>query len=450
MNEVSSKQSRKVTVFAIILSLISIGVLIFGFTIISSDKVVMIQSVTNLYNKLTEDIENDDNLLDKMANHKALGISSDITINTQEDSTNIKYNYLENKNDLKSSLSLNIANNLENILDSKFLLNDDKIYAYLDGITPSYYYTDFNYISILKGLKTTDYEDILLALKNAITDSISNDDINKEKVTISYNGSNKKVNKLSYVVDKEELVDIATRFISSIKKNKNLVTDMSSLFDMSYQDFTLVLDNILTSVKNLPDGNYFSYNTYYYGFNKIVEYELYIYDYDIDITYKVEKENDTVNIKNGDSELLNLTIKDKKYTFNGNSTNIISALELDEKIDLEFDLDYNFEGTYDNNNFSLILTGNNNPYKIEINNSLVGEYKYSTKVILTNTEEETELYNIDINTEFNFDKTVEELKMEAKSIDELTEEELTSLEETYQDSYLYRLLHTLILGEYDN
>lgn len=85
--EVVKKQNHKVTLFALFLSLVSIGVLVFGFLLVSSNKVILLQSVSNIYNKIDIFQKNDMNLLNKVAASKNNGINSNIVL--KRDNTDI-------------------------------------------------------------------------------------------------------------------------------------------------------------------------------------------------------------------------------------------------------------------------------------------------------------------------------------------------------------------------
>ena len=78
--ELSNKQGRKVTIFALFLSLISIGILVLGFLIVSSNKVILLQSISNLYKTFVDKEDMDLSLIDKLATAKKIGIKANINI----------------------------------------------------------------------------------------------------------------------------------------------------------------------------------------------------------------------------------------------------------------------------------------------------------------------------------------------------------------------------------
>ena len=175
--EVVKKQNHKVTLFALFLSLVSIGVLVFGFLLVSSNKVILLQSVSNIYNKIDIFQKNDMNLLNKVAASKNNGINSNIVLKRDNtDILKIDFNYLENSDDNQTRLDL-VINLLEDeLVNSNIVLKDNKFYFFIKNITENYYYTDLSYQSIFKTLSSSDYSKILEYIKDAIDETIKNDD----------------------------------------------------------------------------------------------------------------------------------------------------------------------------------------------------------------------------------------------------------------------------------
>ena len=125
---VVKKQNCKITVFACLLSVISIGLLVFGFMAVSSNKVIMLQSISNLNNKLDPFLENNKVLLDKLANSKDVGLRTNIDVDVnelvaQDASFSINFDYLENRDDQKSKLNLEVTANNEEFPKFSFSLS---------------------------------------------------------------------------------------------------------------------------------------------------------------------------------------------------------------------------------------------------------------------------------------------------------------------------------------
>ena len=256
---VVKKQNRKITVFACLLSVISIGLLVFGFMAVSSNKVVMLQSISNLNNKLDPFLENNKVLLDKLANSKDVGLRTNIDVNVnelvaQDASFSINFDYLENRDDQKSKLNLEVTANNEELVKGQVALANQKVYGFINDITPKYYYTALEYTSLLSSLGSKDTEKIWSLLKDSVNDSINNDDIKKEKVTINYNGKDKKVNKLSYTITSKKVKAVLDKFFNSLKKEKTLFSNISKYAlenSRVYIDIGIYGEDVNIAIKNI-------------------------------------------------------------------------------------------------------------------------------------------------------------------------------------------------------
>lgn len=414
MDEKREKQNHKVTLFAILLSLVSIGVLVFGFSVVSSDKVVMLQSISNLYNKASDIFEDDLLLLDKIASTDKVGINTKNVLTVGEDKYNFNLNYLENADDELSTLNVSLSQNEDN-LTANLLFDKNNRYFSLKNITPGYYHyneENYTYNHIFRGLSSNDYDKLLSLLKEVVDNQIDNSKIKKEKVVIEHDNQDKKVSKLTYDIDYKELKTIITKLIASILKDKNLYKSISALFKNS-GGFKEYLDKYLEQYKE-ADGNILSYSTYYYGFNQIVQYELHSHIKNINVCYKEDKNKESLVITKDENTILNIDIntsnRNKSYSFSGNFSYLIddSNFKSNKMLDL---FKNDFTGTYKDKNLELIINSEV-PLKFKFsfdNGVLDGVYKYNTNLALFNLvdEKEKELFNISSEIEFVFDKKID-------------------------------------------
>lgn len=412
-----SRQSRKITIFAIALSLISIGILVFGFLLVSSDKVVMMQSISNLYNKLDKDLEDDAPLINKIAGSDNIGIRANITTKIDNTSTNIKIDYLENRNNKKSSLNIIAKDDINQLIDTSLVLDKDKLYMFIKDITPMYYTMDMNYVSFIRSLSSDNVDELLNILKDSLNSSISKKDIKKEKVKIKYNNKDKKVSKLTYTVSNKEFRQIFSKFIKTLKKDKKLLGSVAEYFDLSKKELNKKLNEYL---KEIPenDEKLFAYSTYYYGFNKIVEYDLDLYKSGYSIKYKDDGDIDDITISN---DISSVRIK-VENTKNGKKFTGTYIADINSGEEIQFD------GTYENNKLVLNIKSDQN-YKLVISSkhdNTEENYKYNYDITISVNK--LVISNIKIDLEFYFDESVESIKEEYKDITELTEEEMNALD----------------------
>lgn len=350
--EQNKKQNRKVTLFACLLSFLSIGLLVFGFTLVSSDKVVMLQSISNLSSRFNQALDSDSLLLDKISSSNNVGIRLNMNTNYQDSTSTLLLDYLENKEDKKSRLDFTISKENEKILDLDMSLYQKNLYFFIENITPSYYYTAFNYYSLLSSLSSSDSDKLLSLLKESVTDYIDNDSITSQKVNITYHGKSKKVNKLTYQITNKTVYDILASFTHSVQTDTSLYNNVSSYLKLSKEELDEKCNQLLTQIGKDNKTVLYNYRVYYYGFNQIVSYEL------EDVTNKVvlkyqKDDKDILEVKKEDTVVLSINISknknqydfegfinsDKKYDFTGNiKNNTITVFYHDNEDSYQFSL----------------------------------------------------------------------------------------------------------------
>ena len=422
------KQNRKVAVFAIFLSLISIGILVFGFLLVSSNKVIMMQSVSNIYKKISKLDTESANVIDKFASNKRYRINSDINVNINNDNLNVKTAFIENVDDKKASLDL-ILNTLDKeVFNGNFVFQDNKLYGFIKDITDDYYYTTYKFDKFVSILSSSDYEKLLDYLKDAVDENISNKEITKEQTTIKYNGKNKKVNKLKYNITDKKIKDMVNAFITSVRNDKKLYKNIADVLNTDTNNLDKEIDDMLNEMI-VEDKTILEYNVYYYGFNRIVEYQLKLVDADVTIDYKEEKNNYTFTIKleNMDIFVLNVIKNKNNYSYTGN---INSPIPIGEYSSITFN------GTYSENDFTIKVDKYEMVVKYDLTqngNDYVSNYKINIK------ENEKELMNINANIKYSFGDKVEFDGSKAIDINSITPEDYDLLMEKIENSTIYNM-----------
>lgn len=426
--EQNKKQNRKVTLFACLLSFLSIGLLVFGFTLVSSDKVVMLQSISNLSSRFNLALDSDSLLLDKISSSNNVGISLNMNTNYQDSTSTFLLDYLENKEDKKSRLDFTVSKENEKILDLDISLYQKNLYFFIENITPSYYYTDFNYYSLLSSLSSSDSDKLLSLLKESVTDYIDNDSITSQKVNITYHGKSKKVNKLTYQITNKTVYDILASFIHSVQTDTSLYNNVSSYLKLSKEELDEKCNQLLTQIGKDNKTVLYNYRVYYYGFNQIVSYEL------EDVTNKVvlkyqKDDKDILEVKKEDTVVLSINISKNKnqYDFEG-------FINSDKK--------YDFTGNIKNNTITVFYHDNEDSYQFSLtlkkdvkDNSF--SYDYDINVLLN---KET-VFTSKINFTYYFNKKIEDINYtNSTSISDITEEDFNTILEQLKNHPLYDLI----------
>lgn len=426
--EQNRKQNRKVTLFACLLSFLSIGLLVFGFTLVSSDKVVMLQSISNLSSRFNQALDSDSLLLDKISSSNNVGIRLNMNTNYQDSTSTFLLDYLENKEDKKSRLDFTVSKENEKILDLDMSLYQKNLYFFIENITPSYYYTAFNYYSLLSSLSSSDSDKLLSLLKESVTDYIDNDSITSQKVNITYHGKSKKVNKLTYQITNKTVYDILASFIHSVQTDTSLYNNVSSYLKLSKEELDEKCNQLLTQIGKDNKTVLYNYRVYYYGFNQIVSYEL------EDVTNKVvlkyqKDDKDILEVKKEDTVVLSINISKNKnqYDFEG-------FINSDKK--------YDFTGNIKNNTITVFYHDNEDSYQFSLtlkkdikDNSF--SYDYDINVLLN---KET-VFTSKINFTYYFNKKIEDINYtNSTSISDITEEDFNTILEQLKNHPLYDLI----------
>ena len=426
--EQNKKQNRKVTLFACLLSFLSIGLLVFGFTLVSSDKVVMLQSISNLSSRFNQALDSDSLLLDKISSSNNVGIRLNMNTNYQDSTSTLLLDYLENKEDKKSRLDFTFSKENEKILDLDMSLYQKNLYFFIENITPSYYYTAFNYYSLLSSLSSSDSDKLLSLLKESVTDYIDNDSITSQKVNITYHGKSKKVNKLTYQITNKTIYDILASFIHSVQTDTSLYNNVSSYLKLSKEELDEKCNQLLTQIGKDNKTVLYNYRVYYYGFNQIVSYEL------EDVTNKVvlkyqKDDKDILEVKKEDTVVLSINISKNKnqYDFEG-------FINSDKK--------YDFTGNIKNNTITVFYHDNEDSYQFSLtlkedikDNSF--SYDYDINVLLN---KET-VFTSKINFTYYFNEKIEDINFtNSISISDITEEDFNTILEQLKNHPLYDLI----------
>lgn len=426
--EQNKKQNRKVTLFACLLSFLSIGLLVFGFTLVSSDKVVMLQSISNLSSRFNQALDSDSLLLDKISSSNNVGIRLNMNTNYQDSTSTLLLDYLENKEDKKSRLDFTVSKENEKILDLDMSLYQKNLYFFIENITPSYYYTAFNYYSLLSSLSSSDSDKLLSLLKESVTDYIDNDSITSQKVNITYHGKSKKVNKLTYQITNKTVYDILASFIHSVQIDTSLYNNVSSYLKLSKEELDEKCNQLLTQIGKDNKTVLYNYRVYYYGFNQIVSYEL------EDVTNKVvlkyqKDDKDILEVKKEDTVVLSINISKNKnqYDFEG-------FINSDKK--------YDFTGNIKNNTITVFYHDNEDSYQFSLtlkkdikDNSF--SYDYYINVLLN---KET-VFTSKINFTYYFNEKIEDINYtNSTSISDITEEDFNTILEQLKNHPLYDLI----------
>ena len=253
-----------------------------------------------------------------------------------------------------------------------------------------------------------------------------------------------------YMGQKEakDLIDdtetIFNKFIASVIKDKDLYKNISALLKEN-NNLKDLFEEYLDKYKE-TEGSVFSYSTYYYGLNQIIQYDFHSYLDNFNIMYKEDKNIEKLIITKDDNTILDMDINtsnnDKSYTFSGNLAYLFENTNLkDNEIFKLFSND--FSGTYKDKSLELIIN-REVPLKINFtftNGVLDSVFKYNINLKVANIieEKEEELFNLVSEIEFIFDKKID-VEVTNSTLITVDSEEEKAMNDLLNNNPIYQLI----------
>ncbi len=429
MEENSKKKQKTGIILAVVLSVVSILLLGYGFITLTNPKTVLLQSIGRFTNG-TKDALGDVNtdFLKDIIKEDKVSVSSNINISMNDQKLfEADLTYLDNRKDKKSAVDISLAQKDEALLDASMILANNNLYLKVKDIM-DYYYTEFTYASLLEEAPVEDYQKVIDYFYDSVKEEINEKDIKKSKETIKLGNKDKKTTKLSYAVTEAKLANILSSTVSKIEKDDKLITALAKSSGVDKMELVNGIKSLQKelkdAIKKSKDEEAIYYNVYYYGFNNIALYEL-VYGTDSLRVYEYNDTKEVVLAEDSNSLFtLKMTGKNDNYDISG-------------KI-----VDYSYNGTYstkdDKSSLSLNFTIEGVIINLKVDENVnVKDHKISTLVSATVMGTTVQAQ---VNTVFNTGDTVDtSVIKDAKSFDEISDTELQTIMTNLQKHPLYSL-----------
>lgn len=362
--------------------------------------------------------------------------------------------------------ALNVTFNNESLLNASILLQDEKGFVYLPDWLDKYLQIpeeELDYSELTEAYNKTatlDQDALTEAIKEELIKAVVAQELVQEKTTLVLDGKETKVTASTLSLKGEAILTFTNGFLTNLKANEKF---QLSLGDYK-EDVILMLDEMLTTLntnasQDVESSNEFRLVIYTKGFlNKFVGVACQLMssstvegsDEDFDVKHTVgmelfrhsdEKYKFSLyrefNEKRGD--FFDIIIENKKESKNKGTVTVTIIIEEEQ-----FVVTYNYEtqgnkttfvASTENEGVGLSISGN----VTEEGNSVKGNYVISI-------QEET-FGKVNVNCEYDFSYDVEIQRVDIQNsvtIDELSEEDQTTLTTNLQKSKLYNLLLPLI------
>ena len=381
---------------------------------------------------LTANIESDDE--DVQALNMMLGGAS-VGVDMQVDATNMVVN--EN---------LNIKYNNESLLNASILLQDEKGYVYLPDWLNKYLELpeeNMEYSELTEyydKIATLDQDALMEAIEKELIVAISNEKLVQEKTTVLLNGQEVKVTASTLSLKDAQINAFYSNLFNNLKNNEKfqvalgaykdevlaaigeMMQEMEDTEDIEFI-FTIYTKGFLNEFVGISAKAINSYYEETIGINIVRhsegKYEFVAYD-----EYEEERE-----------EVLKVTVEDKKESKNKGTATITITVDGEQLVLL-----YKYETQGDQTTFTLsteiegvtfAIFGN----AVENGNNVKGNFVISL-------QEET-MGKVNLNCAYDFTYGVQVQKVDTTNavlIDELSEEDQTTLMTNLQNSTLYQII----------
>ena len=413
------KKHSKLPIILIILILLGVGAFCaYKFLFNKPDKVVK-GLINKAYEKFESPLKETKKI--EVAGESVL-VTTDLSVNTNiagfEDLNGMNFNIttgMDYKNK-KLEMGLSYLEDNNKILDVLMYVLDKNAYAVLKDIysNPIKINTeDIDLDEILNNkLSAEDTEFIAKEFKNILIESLDMNDFKKSSDTITLNGSETKVNKISYVLDDAKAKKLINNIIDNTLKNNELINKLAEITGEDAETLKQGLKDSKIESDNILNGKTINFSIYTKG----VKDDFVGMDIELpeNSNIKIRKNNDNTTVSANISGVsIMLTIKE----------------ESTEKATI--DMKINVAGEE--------ITGT-----AAIENKEIDEKNSESKMTMSITyQEQTVGLTLNMKQQIGADIANVDIT-NAKAMEELTEEEMTQIEQIIMEKLMNSKLYNLI------
>ena len=422
--EEKKKHSALPAILIILILLVGIAFVIYKFLFNKPDKIVK-GLINQAYDKFATPIEKYD------TKEEPILINTDLSINTNiqglEDLNGMKLNMttgIDYKNK-KMEIGASYLEDNNKIVEAFMYLLDENAYVSLKDIYENPIKVDMEGMNFERlfnnssNISSKDAEFISKRIKDILIESLDMKDFKQSNDTITLNGSETKVKKISYTLDSNKATNLVNNFITNMENDKEL---MAKLAEISNTDTETLKDKLdMSKVQGNTDvlnGETIKFDIYTKGLTDE------FVGMDIELP-----ENSNIKLrKNND---------DTTVTANISGVSMISTIKSESEEKSTIDIKINVAGEE--------ITG-----LITLNNKEIDSKSSESSMTFNMTYKEQSI-NLTMNMKQQIGATIASIDTtNAKSSEEITEEEMnligTKLMEKLEGSKLYGLIY----GAFEN
>lgn len=367
-------------------------------------------------------------------------------INMMLDGASIGLNMEVDTTNMIVNENLNITYNNESLLNVMVLLQDEKGYVYLPDWLDKYLQIpedELEYSELVaysEKIATLDQNKLMEAIKEELIAEILSQELMQENTTLVLDGQETKVTASTLRLKDEQLSTFVSDYLSNLNKNEKFQAALGEY----KEDIQKIINEMLQDMGVAKDEE-FIFTIYTKGFlNEFVGVSAKVIDtsYEETVGLNILKHNngkyEFVAYNEYDEtreEILKLVIEDKKESKNKGTATITVSVG-GEKFIIVYN--YEIQGKQTMFNASTEIEG----VKVVISGNVVETGK-NYKGNLTFVAEQEDIGRINLNYAYDFTLDVEVQKVDVQNavlIDELSEEDQTTIMTNLQKSALYQLI----------
>ena len=353
LNVVIKKKDTKTLLASITIIVLFLFLLIVTFMYFNSPRRKFVNHFTKFYNQIVE--KSSSNNTNNILKNNIVGIKGETSINWDIEEglideeqkileiinmikkIDLSYDYKEDKNNNRASLSFDskIAN--EDFIKLEALTQKNKIYFNLKNLLDKYYYIDYEFTSLLSVIDEKDTKYVLNILKDVIVDKVTSDYFSSEKTTVKINNIDERAEKVTLELDDKLLKDIFITIIDELKNDKKAMDILVEYNKIEKEEMIEIFNaakEALTQVPSTSNQKY-TYNMYLQS-SKVLKQEIIVGTTSIEyFTY-----NNVYEIKILDNAVEQLSLKleqkDNQTIISGNVASMftLNGTYVDGKLDL--------------------------------------------------------------------------------------------------------------------
>ncbi len=309
--KIGKTKKKKGTIIPVVIILV-VALVVFcaigyGISYVSSPKSLMFSNLSHIVddvfsqeNEQTKFIEN----TDRVQVDGSASLEFPASLNLGMDSLQLDFGFLQNRSVNRLQGFIDLQSNEESLFSIDTVLADNRVYFTLAQVFDEYYYMNFDMQDLFQVIGREEYENLFHLVIDNVKKNITDQDFQREKVTITLDEQEIKVTENTLEVSKEKMIEIYQDIITAIRNDESAIEVLEKLMGLSKEEVLSDLDDSLKELREDPNYVPFYFRFYVKGMNQVVltslEQETTVFKYYQGEDKKITLESGEVTIASAD------------------------------------------------------------------------------------------------------------------------------------------------------